>query len=325
MTLIFSLPSSYDCVNYLRSQYVSCAIRRQKDDVGESNMSQVIKHGLQKLGADTRMIPFHPVSGGDINEAYYVETSDEKYFIKLNRNLDREFFEFEASGLKAIEKTNTIRVPQVYQIDVDEQLQIPMLWLEWVEGTRNEQTDVLLGEQLAALHLCEGKQYGWQGVSYIGRLKQESESTNDWLSYYRDFRLLQQVKIGEKLGVITKGRLKKLTKLFERLDEWMPAKPAKSLLHGDLWGGNWIVGKDGLPYLIDPSVLYGDHELEIAFTELFGGFSKVFYEAYQSVFPLSQEYHERKELYQLYYLLVHLNLFGESYGRSVDRILKKYV
>lgn len=288
-------------------------------------MRQVIERALQKLDANKQLISLRPVSGGDINEAYFVKTSGATYFIKLNRKMKREFFEFEANGLKAIEKTNTIRVPQVYQVNVDEQLQIPMLLLEWIEGTKNEQTDVLLGEQLAALHLCEGKQYGWKGVSYIGRLKQESEAMDDWLTYYRDFRLVQQINIGKKLGVMTKERLEKLTKLCERLDDWLPKKPVRSLLHGDLWGGNWIVGNDGEPYLIDPSVLYGDHELEIAFTELFGGFSKSFYEAYQSVFPLSYEYQERKELYQLYYLLVHLNLFGESYGKSVDRILRKYV
>lgn len=114
-------------------------------------------------------------------------------------------------------------------------------------------------------------------------------------------------------------------RLLEKLDTWIPNNPKSSTLHGDLWGGNWMTGKGGVPYLIDPSILFGDHEFEMAFTELFGGFSQRFYDAYHSVFPLSPEYETRKELYQLYYLLAHLNMFGESYGGSVDRIVRKYV
>lgn len=288
-------------------------------------MLKVIERALNKIASSKQIRTIRRVSGGDINEAYYVETNEEQFFVKLNREMDRTFFEFEKNGLQEIAKSNTIRVPKVYEIIVDEELRIPMLWLEWIEGTKNEETHILLGEQLAALHLSEGKQYGFQGVTYIGRLEQKSEWTDDWLTYYRDYRIFEQVKIGEKVGVMTKGRLHKLSKLMERLDEWIPKKPMASLLHGDLWGGNWIVGKGGKPYLIDPSVLYGDHEMEMAFTELFGGFSHQFYDAYQSVLPLSKEYEERKELYQLYYLLVHLNMFGEAYGGSVDRILKKYV
>ncbi len=288
-------------------------------------MQIVIEQTLAKIASCEQIKVIQPVSGGDINEAYYVKTHEAQYFVKLNRTKDLTFFEFEAKGLQEIARTNTIRVPAVYHVLEDEATRIPMLWLEWIEGRKHEQTDDELGTQLAFMHLSEGKKYGWQGVSYIGRLEQNSEWTDDWLTYYRDFRLLEQVKIGERLGVIKKERLNKLTKLIERLDEWIPKKPVISLLHGDLWGGNWIVGQGGHPYLIDPSVLYGDHEMELAFTELFGGFSHRFYASYEQVFPLSPEYDERKSLYQLYYLLVHLNMFGESYGGSVDRILRKYV
>ena len=127
------------------------------------------------------------------------------------------------------------------------------------------------------------------------------------------------------IGTIKGNRYHLLTKLLERLEEWIPHHPSASLLHGDLWGGNWMNGADGKPYLIDPSILYGDHAFELAFTELFGGFSPSFYRAYEDVFPLPAEYENQKPLYQLFYLLVHLNMFGESYGGSVDRILKRYV
>lgn len=288
-------------------------------------MQTVIERTLKNFSSSEQIKVIRPVTGGDINEAFYVETQEAQYFVKLNRNKDLTFFEFEANGLREIAKTNTIRVPTVYHLLEDETTHIPMLWLEWVEGTKTKKTDDELGTQLASMHLSAGEKYGLQGVSYIGRLKQNNEWCTDWLTYYRDFRLLQQVKMGERLGFITGRRLKQLMELLERLDEWIPKKPVVSLLHGDLWGGNWIVGEGGHPYLIDPSILYGDHEMELAFTELFGGFSSRFYQAYAEVFPLSAEYEERKGLYQLYYLLVHLNMFGESYARSVDRILQKYV
>jgi fructosamine-3-kinase len=119
-------------------------------------------------------------------------------------------------------------------------------------------------------------------------------------------------------------RAKQLDRLLERLPEWLGHAVKPSLLHGDLWGGNWIAGPGGEPYLIDPAVYFGDREVDLAFTELFGGFSPRFYEAYREAYPLEPGYGERKPLYQLYYLLVHLNLFGEAYGTDVDRVLARY-
>ena len=134
-----------------------------------------------------------------------------------------------------------------------------------------------------------------------------------------------QLEQGRTRGFVRGQREALLVKLLEQLHHWIPTQPKKSILHGDLWVGNWMVSTRGTPYLIDPAILYGNHEFELAFTALFGGFHDVFYEAYQSIFPLSLEYDEWKEIYQLYNLLVHLNVFGESYGGAVDRILRTYV
>lgn len=288
-------------------------------------MKREIENCLRFLEGKPVLVEIHPVSGGDINEAYYVRTKEREYFVKLNRSMNKQFFELEAEGLKKIRSTNTISVPEVYLVADGKETNIPMLWLEWIEGEREEKTDVLLGERLAALHLAEAKKFGYDKNTYIGRLKQPNRLSESWLSYYRDYRLMGQLKAGKNLGTIKGMREKRMHRLLENLDQWIPDKPKSSLLHGDLWGGNWLAGKEGNPYLIDPSILYGDHEFELAFTELFGGFSRRFYEAYHSCYPLSPEYEARKELYQLYYLLVHLNMFGESYGPSVDRILLKYV
>lgn len=286
-------------------------------------MKKIIEEGLKHIEENGVILSANGVSGGDINEAFYVRTKENEYFVKLNRNVPRSFFDFEAKGLQLIRNTNTIHVPYVY--GVFEVEQTPTLWMEWMKGTRTKDTDRWLGERLAAMHLADGQNYGYEGKSYIGLLLIDGKIMDSWLDYYRDIRLMKQLKIGQKSGRIRGKREKQLYKLMERLGQWIPDKPKSSLLHGDLWDGNWITGKNGNPYLIDPSVLRGDHEFEIAFTQLFGGFSHRFYDAYQAVFPLSDEYESKKELYQLYYLLVHLNLFGESYGYSVDRILNKFV
>ncbi len=287
-------------------------------------MIDVISRNLGRLEQDGKVLEVHPVSGGDINEAFYVRTANKEYFVKSNRKKDMRFFQVEETGLNLIRSTKTISVPEIYGVCSDEKTGIPMLWMEWIQGVPTGKTQTILGEQLARLHLCEGPGYGFEDDTYIGFLPQSNGIFHSWLEYYREKRLGGQLRHGRKRGTISGKREEQLTDLLARLDEWIPEHPKCSILHGDLWGGNWMTGKNGLPYLIDPSVLYGDHEFELAFTELFGGFSRQFYDAYQDVFPLTPEYHERKELYQLYYLLVHLNMFGEAYGPSVDRILKRY-
>ena len=288
-------------------------------------MKDVLQRGMKQLNIPGEIKAVRPVSGGDINEAFYVLVHDTAFFVKLNRAVTAEFFELEAEGLRTIAASRTIAVPKAYGVVTDSETGIPMLWLEWITGERTEETDALLGEQLARMHQASGDQYGYDGTTYIGTLKQKNDKTNSWLEYYRDYRLAGQLKLGWERNTIYGNRENKLTTLLERLHMWVPENPGVHLLHGDLWGGNWMVGEKGRPYLIDPSILYGDHEFELAFTQLFGGFSDEFYDAYTSVFPLSDTYADREPIYQLYYLLVHLNMFGEGYGSSVDRILAYYV
>ena len=146
------------------------------------------------------------------------------------------------------------------------------------------------------------------------------------MSFYRDERLGAQRDLARQRGHLPRERARLLDRLIERLDEWIDERHVQpSLLHGDLWGGNWMVALDGQPVLIDPAVYFGDREADLAMTSLFGGFPPDFYSAYNEVFPFAPGYRERQPLYQLYYLLVHLNLFGESYGPRVDGILRQYV
>jgi fructosamine-3-kinase len=132
------------------------------------------------------------------------------------------------------------------------------------------------------------------------------------------------MRLAQRNDALPAERLRRLEILLARLDEWLPPDPPASLLHGDLWGGNWLVTSAGQPALIDPAVYYGHREADLAFTELFGGFPPAFYAAYREAWPLDPGYADRKELYNLYHLLNHLNLFGEGYGSSVDIILRRY-
>ncbi|KAB8127141.1 fructosamine kinase family protein [Gracilibacillus oryzae] len=281
---------------------------------------------LKQIGDNTDIKEITSISGGDINKAFYVKTEIREYFVKKNINVPADFFKIEADGLERLRATETIRVPEVYHVDIASGNEEIYLIMEWVGGEKSTATGKILGEKLAELHLSETDGlYGMSGTTFVGEITQENDWDDDWLYYYREKRLGAQLELGTRNGTIRGERRKQLEKLLMKLENYIPKNPRVSLLHGDLWGGNWITGPGGEPYLIDPSVVYGDHLFEIAFTELFGGFPADFYQSYQDSFPLADYYEEVKPLYQLFYLLVHLNLFGEGYGGSVDRIVGRYV
>ncbi|WP_085506327.1 fructosamine kinase family protein [Thalassobacillus devorans] len=288
-------------------------------------MRELIQAALAKAGDNQEINTFKKISGGDINEAFQVTTSETSYFIKANQQIPRHFFQMEAKGLELIRATETIPTPAVYHYDLPENGGPGVMVMEWIHGTRKDDTGERLGRQLAAMHQSQQDYYGLDGDTFVGTLPQPNGWYEDWPSYYHEQRLLPQMKLADSQGLLHDGRRKRLEQLFTKLDEWLPKQPGASLLHGDLWGGNWMAGPGGQPYLIDPSVLYGDRSFELAFTELFGGFPEDFYEAYNEVYPLPDSYADQKEFYQLFYLLVHLNLFGESYGSSVDRVLQHYI
>ncbi|WP_079710552.1 fructosamine kinase family protein [Paraliobacillus ryukyuensis] len=287
-------------------------------------MKQQIKQVLEHIGDTTSIIAVRPVSGGDINQAYHVRTEKKQYFLKQNEHASSHFFRFEAKGLQLIEETNTIAVPHVHFYNQPDQGDTGILVMDWVEGKKNDQTITDLGQNIAAMHQHTHQQFGFDQDGFIGTLNQPNQFTSDWVTYYREFRLKPLFKKTLIHHRLPKDREQRLEKLIDQLDNLLPAYPKASLLHGDLWGGNWVTGANGKPYVIDPAVFYGDHLFELAFTEVFGGFSQAFYDAYQEVFEIEPYYEDIKPIYQLYYLLVHLLLFGEGYGASVDHILTRY-
>ncbi|GAB3046097.1 fructosamine kinase family protein [Virgibacillus ainsalahensis] len=286
-------------------------------------MNKLIEEALRKAGDSTAVTRVKQIQGGSINDSLFVQTKKEKYFIKHHTDAPEDFFKLEEEGLRNIQNTNSIDVPEVLAYSDDKGK--GFLIMEWVEGEKTTDTDRMLGERIAKLHQTAGKEHGFKNDTFIGVLPQPNGLFNSWLEYYRDQRLGAQLDQGIRQKSIARKRKEKLEKLLTQLGRWVPQNVVPSYLHGDLWGGNWLVGREGVPYVIDPSFLYGDRHFELAFTELFGGFSSAFYQAYETQFPLDENYEEVKPLYQLYYLLVHLNMFGEAYGPSVDMILDRYV
>ncbi|MCT2538253.1 fructosamine kinase family protein [Aquibacillus koreensis] len=287
-------------------------------------MEAAINHGLIQIDDHSQIKSITNVSGGDINQAFQVITDKRTYFIKGNHGVSSDFFRKEVQGLTLMRETNTVGVPEVFYYDQPTDHEDGVLIMEWVEGVNSPQTLSHLGRDLAHMHLHTSEHYGFHEDTYVGTLTQPNDLYSNWLTYYREKRLVTQFTYAIERGRMPKQRREHMEKLLDRLEKWIEPHPRASLLHGDLWSGNWLAGPDGKGYLIDPSISYGDHAFELAFTELFGGFSTSFYDAYQEVFPLPANYEDVKPLYQLYYLLIHLNIFGETYGGSVDQIVNRY-
>ncbi|MEM7033441.1 MAG: fructosamine kinase family protein [Chloroflexota bacterium] len=262
------------------------------------------------------------VTGGDINQGAKITTkNDLTFFVKWHENAPPNMFAAEAYGLTLLADTNTLHIPEcVYQ---NEHCLI-LMWLEM--GERQSQIVAqVLGEGLAYLHQSGASQYGLDQNNFCGLTLQINTWHDNWVDFFINCRLQPQISLAERYNRLSISRGKKLNHLLKQLPNLLPANPPISLLHGDLWGGNWIVTKNGQPALIDPAVYYGHREADLAFTELFGGFSSQFYQAYQTIWPLEAGYEERKRIYNLYHLLNHLNLFGEGYGGSVDGVLNRFV
>lgn len=264
-----------------------------------------------------------PISGGDINAAYRLTLTDgTRIFMKANRTASPAFFQAEANGLAAIRGTGAIGVPEVIAAGNDERYG-SFLLLEWIEAAPQKRDFwETFGHSLAKMHLADADHFGWKRDNYIGSTPQINTPIESWITFFRDCRLAPQFK--RALHWFDADMRKCITRLLDHLGDWLVEPPRPSLLHGDLWSGNFITGSDGQAWLIDPAVYVGHAEADLAMTELFGGFHPRFYAAYQEVNPLQASYDERRDLYNLYHLLNHLNLFGAEYLSSVEHIVRRY-
>lgn len=248
-----------------------------------------------------------PVAGGDIHEAYRVD-GPRTLFVKCNTRPLPGIFEREAEGLDALRAAGALAVPEV--LGVGER----WLALAWIE--RGAGGGEALGRGLAALHRQGSPKFGWATDNWIGSLPQPNAWQEDLAAFFAG-------RLRGLAGALDTAGRRRLDRLVERLDELLPPEPP-ALLHGDLWGGNWMADSAGVPWIFDPAVHFGCREAELAFTQLFGGFPPVFQAAYREAFPLEPGFEQRVDLWNLYPLLVHANLFGGGYAVSVDRIVRRY-
>lgn len=285
-------------------------------------MNNDLKIHLSKT-LDRSITNISAVHGGDISKAYRIDTPNESYFLKLNSAVNSlKMFQTEAYGLQLINETKTIKTPKVLEYNIFQNT--AFLLMEFIESKPPLSKDFEnLGHQLAELHKCSSEHFGLDQDNFIGSLHQSNKPNATWVDFYATERLLWQLELAKQKKLLSKNECPSAQKIKDVLKPlFTDIKPA--LLHGDLWGGNYLISENGEPYLIDPAVYYGHHEVDIAMTKLFGGFDESFYNAYYSNFKRDENTSNRIEIYQLYYLLVHLNLFGSSYYGSVASILKKY-
>jgi fructosamine-3-kinase len=262
-----------------------------------------------------------PVSGGDINEAHALTLADGRsVFVKTNREADPTMFPAEARGLAWLAGPRVLRVPAVLAVDPR------FLVLEHIASApRRPDFDERLGRGLAALHRSGAPGFGLDHDNFIGRLPQDNRPLPTWADFYRGRRLEPQLRMATEAGRASPAMRRDCQRLFSMLESLVgPAEPPAQL-HGDLWGGNIIADQEGAPCLIDPAVYGGHREVDLAMMRLFGGFGPRVFAAYDEAYPLSPGHQERVPLYQLYFLLVHVNLFGGSYVAAVERALSSLV
>jgi fructosamine-3-kinase len=265
------------------------------------------------------------VAGGDIGESSVVELADgECLFAKCYPGAAPGMASAEARGLAWLAEAGALPTPRVRAHGEAREGRPPFLALEWIEtGAPRGDHDERLGQGLAALHRAGAEGFGFAADNFIGRLPQSNRSHASWASFYAEERLGAQLRMARKAGRLPERVARALEALIEELPSLCGPEEPAARLHGDLWGGNALADATGRPYLIDPAVYGGHREVDLAMMRLFGGFSERVFAAYDEAWPLAPGHRERVDLYQLYPLLVHVNLFGGSYVGSLEAAIRR--
>jgi protein-ribulosamine 3-kinase len=277
---------------------------------------------FETLGPRAQFKSASLIAAGSHNQGVKLETSDGVFFLKLNFDHERDILAKEAEGLQKLRKSTFLKVPETFGHGRIEDYNY--LLSEFISTSRH-QLDYWeeLGLGLAHLHLTQGKQFGLESDNYIASLHQKNHQNDNWLDFFIEQRLEPMLGMAYFEKLIPLDFLKKFQKIYPKMESLFPLeKPA--LLHGDLWSGNVICNQQGKPCLIDPAIYFGHREMDLAFSRLFGGFDSRFYEAYESIVPLEPGFESRIGIYNLYPLLVHLNLFGVAYLPGIEKIIKHF-
>ena len=282
--------------------------------------TQISQHISETTGKPFTVERQKSVSGGCINQGYCLIGSDIKYFVKINHASKVEMFAAEALGLKEMAQTQTIRVPKPICWGMTERSSY--IVLEWLEfGSSHNSAWEEMGIKLAKMHNYQGEnKFGWSENNTIGSTPQVNNWTDTWSDFFANHRIGFQLKLANRKG----GNFGNYNQIVDKVRQILASiEPQHSLVHGDLWSGNVAVTDAGEPVILDPATYYGDREVDLAMTELFGGFPAAFYRGYNEVFPLDKGYKKRKTLYNLYHILNHFNLFGGGYGSQANFMIQE--
>lgn len=259
------------------------------------------------------------IAGGSINSTYKITSKKHSFFVKINTTSTfTTGFKKEVLGLQFL-KTHAILTPNV--IYEGRYLNNIFLILEWIDtGKKTTFFWQNLATTLTHLHQQSNKQFGLDYSNYMGLLVQKNTFYDNFSDFFIENRLKPQVKLAFNNNKLQKKHLKQFEQLYAEIPAIFPVEKP-SAIHGDLWSGNYICTNKEETVLIDPAVYFGHREIDIAMTQLFGGFSEEFYNNYLEIFPLESGFKTRINFYNLYPLLIHLNLFGNSYLKSIDDII----
>lgn len=281
----------------------------------DAQISQAISQSFESR--DRRSI-----SGGCINQGYRVSDGIQTVFVKLNRADQLDMFEAEAIGLQQMREAEAIRIPKPICTGISESS--AYIVLEWLElGGGNSRSWSEMGRNLARMHQYQkSTAFGWERNNTIGSTPQINSWTSNWTEFFTQHRIGYQLELGARNG----GRFRNGATLLEQIPELLAGhEPKPSIVHGDLWSGNAAVMQSGEPVIFDPATYWGDREVDLAMTELFGGFPAEFYRGYEEIYPTDSGYKQRKTLYNLYHILNHFNLFGGGYESQANRMIDRLI
>lgn len=275
------------------------------------------------LGSNPEIKQAKLIAAGNINQGIYLETSSGSFFLKSNFESDSDIFEKEADGLEMLRSNCPLQIPKVIHVGKVEDRNF--LLMQWISSDKNNPVYWQeLGVGLAQLHMATQESFGYAKSNFIASLVQTNSHKSSWIDFFIENRLEPLAGKAYYEGLMSLEFFKKFQKTYLTLEEIFP-KEKPALLHGDLWSGNIMRGKNGSPALIDPAVYFGHREMDLAFSRLFGGFDEGFYQSYETVFPLEPGFKERIPVYNLYPLLVHLLLFGKSYLSGIERTVNRLI
>lgn len=286
-----------------------------------TTLSDELSHAL---GA--KVIGMRDVGGGDINQTLCATLEGgTKVFVKSQPLVPKDFFACEADGLAWLAVSRTLRIPRVLAATDAVGGAPAFLALEWIEpGRPARDHDERLGRGLAALHQSGATNFGYVRDNFLATLEQSNAPLGTWHEFYASRRIMPLAIQARMRGLLDVATMRAIESVCDRMESLCGPPERPSRLHGDLWGGNAIVASDGAPVLIDPAVYGGHREVDLAMMKLFGGFGARVFAAYDEAHPLAPGHEERVPLYQLYPLLAHVCLFGNSYASAVQRALAAY-